>query len=369
MKIVEVNAFHYPFLGGIEHRIHHISKRLASEHEVLVLTGRMPGTKETEEIEGYTVKRLPSKYYNIYNPPYIKTPGLLEALAGLKPDIADFHYRWAPTYNKAARKYPGGKVFTFHNTYGEGAGITKIPSVVNDRLWKSPLKKFRRIVCVSDFVRKDLEARGFPGKILVTVPNGIDMPPPGKREDGDYLLFVGRLVGTKGLPYLLRAMKDVDSRLVVCGGGPELKSLEKLASKLGISARVSFPGRVPEDEKLKLFAGCGVFVLPSIYESYGIAAAEAMSYGKPVVASNVGGLPEVVGEGGLLASPRDPKDLAGKINLLLGDREKRLAMGSKAAEIAKDYTWERAAKMMEAVYLSASADTQTKISHGVIRVT
>jgi glycosyltransferase involved in cell wall biosynthesis len=354
MKIVEVNAFHYPFLGGIEHRIHHIAKRLAGRHELIVLTGQLPDSSPTEEMGGYTVKRLPSKYTNIYNPPYIKTPGILKALEELQPDVVDFHYRWAPTYNKAAQKYSGKKVFTFHNTFGEGAGFTRIPSVANDYMWKSPLKKFSKIVCVSDFVRRDLIARGFNQGQLVTVPNGIEMPPPMNRNEGDYILFVGRLVGTKGIPYLLKAMKKIDSKLVICGGGPDQKKLEKMAIRLGITDKVKFPGRVPEEEKLRLFANSKLFVLPSIYESYGIAAAEAMSYGKAVVASDVGGLPEVVGGGGVLARPKDPNDLAEKINALLNDPGRRRTMGIKAAEIAKEYTWDSSASMMETVYREAS---------------
>ena len=275
MRIVEVNAFHYPFMGGIEHRVHHISKRLAGKHEMTVLTGQMPGSPAEEVMDGYHVMRLPSKYINIYNPPYIKTPGILEALGRLKPDIVDFHYRWSPSYNNAAKRYQGKKAFTFHNTYGEGVGITRFPSIVNDALWKKPLRKFPRIVCVSDFVRRDLAARDFELDRLVTVPNGIDMPPEMDAKDGDYILFVGRLVGTKGIPCLLKAMKHVDSKLVVCGGGPDMKKLVKMTERLGLKGRVEFPGRVPEDEKMRLFANCGVFVLPSIYESYGIAAAEA----------------------------------------------------------------------------------------------
>jgi len=340
-------------MGGIEHRVHHVARRLARKHEVIVLTGQLPNSASTEEMDGYTVMRLPSKYTNIYNPPHIKTPGLLKALDELKPDIVDFHYRWSPTYNRAAKQYAGKKIFTYHNTYGEGVGLTKIPSMVNDHFWRKPLNEFSRIVCVSDFVRNDLVKRGFDPKKLVTVPSGIDMPPKMNVTDGDYILFVGRLVGTKGIPYLLKAMKDIDSKLVVCGGGPDMKKLVKFANRLGLGKKVSFPGRVSEEKKLDLFAGCSVFVLPSIYESYGLAAAEAMSWGKPVVASNVGGLPEVVGKGGLLARPKDPVDLALKINTLLKNDDMRKATGKKAMEIASEYTWDRIAGMMEKIYENA----------------
>ncbi len=350
MRIVQVNAFHYPYRGGIEHRVHHIAKRLAEKHEVIILTGLLPNTSSTEEMDGYTVRRLPSKQANIYNPPYIKTPGLLNALQKLQPDVVDFHYRWAPTYNKAARHYPGKKVFTYHNTYGEGVGLTKIPSIINDFFWSKRLKQFQKIVCVSEFVRQDLIAREFSPEQLVTVPNGIDMPPEMTISDDNFILFVGRLVGTKGLPYLIRAMKNVDCKLIICGGGPDKDKLQRLTGKLALKNKVQFPGRVSEQEKHKLFSSCSLFVLPSIYESFGIAAAEAMSYGKPVIASNVGGLPEVVNGGGLLANAKDSGDLAKQINSLLKNPEKRKLLGIKAKELASGYTWDSSAEQMDKVY-------------------
>ncbi len=350
MRIVQVNAFHYPYRGGIEHRVHHIAKRLAKKHEIIILTGLLPDTSGTEEMDGYTVRRLPSKQANIYNPPYIKTPGLLNELEKLQPDVVDFHYRWAPTYNKAARHYSGKKVFTYHNTYGEGVGLTKIPSIFNDFFWSKRLKEFQKVVCVSEFVRQDLMARDFSPEQLVTVPNGIDMPPDMPISDDNFILFVGRLVGTKGIKYLLKAMRNIDSKLIICGGGPDKEKLERLTGKLGLKDKVKFSGRVSEEEKYKLFSSCSLFVLPSIYESFGIAAAEAMSYGKPIVASNVGGLPEVVNGGGLLANPKDPSDLAKQITNLLNDPEKRKLLGIKAKELASGYTWDRSAEQMEKVY-------------------
>ncbi|MDD1773860.1 MAG: hypothetical protein LUQ14_04475, partial [Methanomassiliicoccales archaeon] len=71
MRIVQVNPFHYPYLGGIEHRVHHLSARLSRGNEVTVLTGRLPGTSAEEKIDGYEVKRLDSSYLRIYNPPHI----------------------------------------------------------------------------------------------------------------------------------------------------------------------------------------------------------------------------------------------------------------------------------------------------------
>ncbi|MCE5297077.1 MAG: glycosyltransferase family 4 protein [Euryarchaeota archaeon] len=354
LRIVEVNAFHYPYRGGIENRVHNIGKRLAEKHDVIVLTSQLPDTDPRETIDGYEVLRLPSKFIGRYNPPYVSTSGLMEALKALDPDIVDFHYRWAPTYNKLARGYPGKKVFTFHNTFGEGVGITRLPSMVNDQMWKRHLKRFGKVVCISEFIRTDLIRRGLDPLKLVTVPNGVDMPDVrADIEEKDFILFVGRLVATKGLPYLIRAMARIDSKLVICGAGPEERHLRKLASKLGLDRKVEFAGKVSEERKSELLASCKIFVMPSLYESYGIAVAEAMSFGRPIVATSVGGLPEVVKDAGLISAAKDPSDLACKINDLLLDDGRRAIMGARARTYSLKYDWDSIASKMESLYVQS----------------
>ncbi|QLH75180.1 MAG: glycosyltransferase family 4 protein [Methanomassiliicoccales archaeon] len=348
LRIVQVNPFYYPFRGGIEHRIHNISKRLATKHEVHVLTAQLPDTTPREIIDGYEVVRLPSRFYGNYNPPYVSTPGLMEALEELRPDIVDLHYRWAPSYTRLARKYQGRKVFTFHNTFGEGAGLTRLPSLVNDHLWLKHLGKFEKVVCISEFIRNDLIRRGLCQERLITIPNGVDLPDGDiKIEEKDFILFVGRLVGTKGLPYLVRAMKHIDSRLVIVGGGPEEKRLKALISRTGLGSKIEMTGKVSEDRKKELLASCKLFVMPSLFESYGIAVAEAMSYGKAIVATDVGGLPEVVGQGGLLCRPRDATDLADKVNQLLSDERERMIKGMDAREHVNKFSWDFIANKYE----------------------
>lgn len=352
MRIVHVNPFHYPFLGGIEHRIHHISTRLARKHEVMVLTGRMPNTIPEERIDGYSVKRLDSSYIRIYNPPHVRTHGVLEELEKLEPDVVDFHYRWSRTYTKAVLAFKGPKIFTWHNTFGEGEGAIRMLSKLNDILFSRHIDRFTRIACVSEFVMKDLETRGFPADKLRTVPNGVEMPRILSKE-GDFILFVGRLVKTKGLVYLLEAMTGIDAPLIVCGAGPEMERLVRKAAELNISNRVTFMGCVTEEVKQELLSTCKIFAFPSTWESYGIAAAEAMSYGKPVVASDVGGLPEVVGNGGLLIPPKNPNALTNAINGLLEDDRLRAELGVRACKLATAYTWDNVAERMERVYIEA----------------
>ena len=137
---------------------------------------------------------------------------------------------------------------------------------------------------------------------------------------------------------------------MVAGAGPERKELERLSNKLGLMDKVQFLGKVSEDRKSELFAACKFFVMPSTQESYGIAAAEAMSFGKTLVCTNVGGLPEVVQDCGLMVPPNSPKELATAMNKMLDDPQLRFLLGRKAKEGAKLYSWDRLAKQTEDVY-------------------
>jgi len=349
MRIVQLNPFHYPFMGGIEHRIHHMSKRLAKKHEVIVVTSRLEGTKKEESMDGYRVLRLDSKFIGNYNPPYVSSKGVLDALQSLKPDVVDFHYRWAPSYTRQVMRYDGKVVFTYHNTYGEGEGAMSVISHLNDWSFMRKMRSFERIVCISDFVRQDNARHGFPIERMSVVPNGVELPEEGSRDEG-FILSLGRMVHTKGLEYALQAMRSVDGKLIMAGAGPERERMEALSKRLGLNAKVEIIGRVSEAKKKELFATCSLFVMPSLFESYGIAAAEAMSFGKVVVASSVGGLPEVVADCGVLVPPRDPTALAREINTLMADPKLRHELGHRARARASLYSWDNVADLLEKVY-------------------
>jgi len=349
LRIVEVNAFHYPFIGGIENRLHNICRRLGKEHEVFVLTSRLPGTEEREEMDNYTVIRLPSRYFNIYNPPYVRISKVREAIDELRPDVVDLHYRWAGSLIKGVLGYGGPKVYTCHNTLGEGVGLTHYASELNDRMFLRHLHQFDKVVCVSDYMKRDVAARGFSEDRLLTIYNGVDIP-EAPCQDGDYILSLGRLVRLKGLDSLIRAMQHTKCHLRICGEGPERRKLERLAQHLGLTDRIDFMGWISEEEKHRMLCECRMFAIPSVHEAYGMVAAEAMSYGKPVIASNTGGLPEVVGNAGILVPPRDEKALADAINALDSDAEKRLTLGKAAKERMRAFSWDEMAKRTGDLY-------------------
>ncbi|MCL2032304.1 MAG: glycosyltransferase family 4 protein [Methanomassiliicoccaceae archaeon] len=352
MRIVDVNPFFYPLRGGIEHRMHDTSRLLVERgHEVTVVTGRLPGTEEEETApEGYRIVRLDSKFINIYNPPFISSKDVLENIAGIDPDIVNFNYRWAPSYSRDLKKYDGRKVFTYHNMWGEGVGFQRKLSEINDGRFRNCLETFDHIIAVSDYVRNDLIRRGYSQRYVTTIPTGLSKFPEAGKGDGDFILSLGRLVRTKGLDYLMEAMKDVDFKLIICGKGPDQKRLAKLIVKFGLEDKVEMKGWVEEDEKERLMGSCRFFVMPSLFESLGLAAIEQMAYGRPIVHTDVNGLPDTIGDGGISVPPKDPGALSKAMNALIGDRDRTEELGRNAAGQARTYKWDGLIPKIESVY-------------------
>ena len=177
-----------------------------------------------------------------------------------------------------------------------------------------------------------------------------------KRKGRLTLLFCGRLNGRrpfKTLDVLLKAMPLILHRhrveLNIIGVGPRLDEYAALVRALGIEEEVHFLGFVDPTDVPTDYAHADLFVLPSRMENFPLVLLEAMASGLPVVATAVGGVPELVvsGETGLLVPPNDPQALAEAINSLLDDPKTMRAMGAKGREMVREhYTWDRVAERM-----------------------
>jgi D-inositol-3-phosphate glycosyltransferase len=201
-----------------------------------------------------------------------------------------------------------------------------------------------------------------PAKISVITP-GVDLSrfrSMSQSQSRDFLgygeekniLFVGRLEPLKGLDVLFRAvasLKDLDNvTLNVVGGDENSKEksrLQSLASRMKLTQNIRFIGSVSQDELPLHYNAADVCVVPSHYESFGLAALEAAACGRPVVASEVGGLPSIVRNGstGYLVEPKNSDTMAERLCELLGDDVLRSRMGSAARTHAETLGWDRAA--------------------------
>ena len=180
------------------------------------------------------------------------------------------------------------------------------------------------------------------------------------------ILYVGRMERLKGLDLLLGAFarleETADARLLMLGGrlgqDDELDRLKSIAVRLGIGDRVTFSGAVPHTELPTYYRAADVFVLPSYYESFGLAALEAMACGTPVVVSRVGGLKSFVrsGETGYLIPWHCPEPFAERIDMLLANPSLREAMGRAARAKAEQMTWDGVAERMLGFYSFVKED-------------
>jgi glycosyltransferase involved in cell wall biosynthesis len=214
------------------------------------------------------------------------------------------------------------------------------------------LRRARHVFCPSAYLRKIAIGWGLDPARVSVLPN----PPPeipdlASRDtlrtelglDGHVLVFAGRLGPQKSFGTALAALAHVpDVSLVVAGDGPERAALELRTTELGLDGRVRFLGSVSRERVLELFRAADASLLPSAWENFPHTVVEALAVGCPVIATAVGGVPEVVrdGENGLLVPARDPERLAEAIERFFGDPELRTRLASAAAPSTAGYTEE-----------------------------
>jgi len=224
-------------------------------------------------------------------------------------------------------------------------------------------RRLDRIMTVShDSAEEIIKAfRIKPEKISV-VYNGMDTeffrPLRGVRKKPGSVLFVGNVEDRKkGIVYLLKALtltKHKVNLTVVDGGAPNRTYVTKWIDNFKLNDRIRFTGKIPGEKLLELYSQSQIAVSPSLYEGFGFPAAEAMSCELPLISSDGGALPEVVGEHmktGYVVKARDPFGLAVAIDYLMDNPEVRERMGKAARKrIQQMFTWENAAKEMVKVY-------------------
>lgn len=178
----------------------------------------------------------------------------------------------------------------------------------------------------------------------------------------EYILFIGTIQPRKNLLRLINVFAEVIKthphlKLVIVGKmqglGKEGWMFEKILAKpkqLGIELNVIFTGFVPDEDLPYLVSGAVAFILPSLWEGFGIPALEAMACGTPVIVSNVSSLPEVVGEAGLLINPYSEEEIAQAIRTVYTDKKLQQKLSKKGLEQVKRFSWEKMAKIVLKVF-------------------
>ncbi len=227
-------------------------------------------------------------------------------------------------------------------------------------------------VALTEFARAKMIQAGLPAEKIRVKPNFV-LPDPGPRSgDGDYALFVGRLVDLKGVGTLIKAWSKLPASipLVIAGDGPFRPEMEKLISDLKLS-NVNYRGRLSRPETLATMKGARFLMFPSEwYEGFPVTIAESFACGVPVLCSRLGGMQEIVEDGrtGLHFTPGGAVDMAEKVQWAWSHREETSTMGFAArAEFEAKYSAEKNLGMLTDIYESVISRTGTKgvpVSHG-----
>jgi glycosyltransferase involved in cell wall biosynthesis len=396
MKILQVNE-HYAPIGGAEQYLSDISAHLERRGiTVSVLYAvetaqdfRVPGRQEVclsdllkpaggGQSERFrlirqTVEDLDPDVVYAHN---LDEPDVLALLSELKPTIQFVHAHrvtFCPGDGKYYRRTQEGctrpfgpycLIAPFLHECGSQRPWRIASNYAAVRRWLDVAPKLIKLIVASRYMKRELMAVGMAEDHVVVNPIGVDVKAETAGSswpsaENVTVLFVGRLYEVKGPQYLLTALDhiDVPCRAVFVGDGPGLEPLKRAATRLSPRHPVEFAGWVHQHEVQRFYQQARVVVVPSVWpEPFGLVGVEALQYGKPVVAFDVGGISEWLKHGfnGFLVAPKDAPGLAAAIKRILVDGQLAEEMGRHARALAvEQFSIERHIDTLLRVYEEA----------------
>ena len=362
MLVCRVTGEDFPpkdkIVEGLAPNYYYLSKELKKLGvRSVLITGGYPTYKAYEKIEDgievYRVRTYP-KIIKAFSAPlfnwqvYKKIKSLPE-----KPDVINVHNFFGVWLEKFKRKLGIPIVMTAHGTdigwrknvehlplkYGWRSLLGRFELEFTHLLFKSSCKNADKIITVSKKVKEEI-VNGFkePASKIFPVYNGLDhalfkrknVERLAKKYGVDFvLLYVGAVHMRKGLSYLIKSAKILKEKhkfkLLFIGGGKEayIKYIRDLIKKNDVEDVIELIGSIPYTKLPNYYSGADLLVFPSITESFGKIFVEAMACGCPIVATKAGGIPEVIGDAGLLVPPKDSAALAKAISKILEDDKLR----------------------------------------------
>lgn len=354
--------------GGVEEHtnnlIHYLSRK---DVYINVLTyGDDNAVSHLEGVNYHVFNRLVNNLFlYLFFLPY-DLFRLINCIRKLDFDIIHFQ-GFHPLFCLAAiwcqRKYP--TVITMHGISSVEMNYHKNRNyffkVFSKIIEKYTYSKIKNKIIVAPQIEKLINKPQQCSKTYI-IPNGVDINlinsiKTSKSNKGNRIIFIGNLIQRKGVCDLIRVIYEVkkdisDVCLLMVGSGEEERNLMILVKELGLETNVKFFGFVKGNKKYTLIKSADIFVLPSYWESLPIVVLEGMACGKPIIASNVGGVPYLVNDGvnGFLVPPGNINKLSDKIITLLKDKELQEKMGNESLKHSKGFDWNKIAKKTYDVY-------------------
>ncbi|MCP4421394.1 MAG: glycosyltransferase family 4 protein [Chloroflexi bacterium] len=275
--------------------------------------------------------------------PYAPTIAYAHGFASVCPGLGKFHRR-----NDTICKRPFG-IGCISTIYWQRCASARRPDNVyriirNTKIYQDAYKQLDGIIVGSTYMCDLLVQNGFQKANIRILPPHFERPYPtvsALTQNSPEILFVGRLEAEKGVPYLLKAVAQlsIPYRLQIAGDGTLKQEYENLANKLGIADQVNFLGWLDDNALHKAYQRATLFVMTSIMpEPFGKVGIEAMAHSRPVVAFNVGGIPDWLfnNYNGLLVPPRDAQQLSIQIQNLLTNKDMAIQLGQNGRDFVGD---------------------------------
>lgn len=382
MRIALFASAFYPHVGGVEELVRQLAHAFRDKgFPAIVLTNRWPRSlPRYEEYEGIPVYRLamrvPEGSLKARVSHMLTHDAIREGMFGILREhginVLQVHCISANGYYAllARRRFDLPLVISTHGERTIDVGRLYQTSPFANRILRQLLAEADAVTACSKASLDDMEqywgkplgARGrvvYNGIAVGDFDRGGVFPHP-----RPYILAIGRLVEQKGFDLLLRAFARAQISthdLLIAGEGPQRASLDRLIRELGLGGRAMMLGRADRPMAVALFKGCSFFCLPSRDEPLGIVNLEAMISGKAVLATRVGGVPELVSDGdtGLLIPPLDIDALARGLTRLAGDPALCQRLGDAGQRRALQFTWPAVADEYLQIYRSLGVSAAT----------
>ena len=367
-KVCFITSFFYPTIGGVETVIFYTAKELIKlGYDIEVYISDMDRDKKLpageSEIDGIKIRRFKSWFKFSFSGIFF--PGLFKGVKKSDADIFHVHgYRHPFNFIFWFTKKPC--FLTSYWPIYKGQRSKKIQLMVDliDVFFgKYIFRKFSKVCVLTELESPWVESFGVKKENIILTPPCLSQEYfktyDGKsfrkkynlKPDELVVIAVSRIHQSKGIDQLVKVAKFFPSiKFIIMGKDGGFKSeLEKLIQELNLK-NVILAGEVSEKEKLVAYAGADIFCSPSHYEAFCISILEAMSQGCPVITSNQGGMPWVVGKTGLVFIDNDLNDLKEKLNILIKDKKLRKKLGKLGKVKAKTFTWDKIAKTLDKEY-------------------
>jgi glycogen(starch) synthase len=368
-------------VGGIARHCEGLAKAFVHQgHEVHLFTLDFPGSPNYEEMDGIKVYRAATElghpnfltWVLLFN--HFLEKKMAEVSQQIEFDVMHVH-DWLAAFSGISFKHYMQKpmVLTVHSTeVGRAQGLRSPDSFSIDGIeWWATYEADRVIVCSQSMKNEICGHFHLPWDKVDVIPNAIDPTQYQTSADTAHvrqrygvgwgekmILCVGRLVPQKGIEYFIRAIPTIarrypEAKFIIVGEGWSRDFLEAEARSTGQRNKITFTGFISDKEVVNLMTSADVLVVPSIYEPFGIVALEGMATSVPVVASQVGGLSEIIEHDrtGIFVYPRSPQSIAWGIDRVLSDPDHAEWLAENAkAKLRKAYSWEAVAMRTVEVY-------------------